>query len=95
MDDRPDSLTPEHDPSWQTCYRCGRRQRFEFSVTDKLWALVPVPYCYHALCIECFLLSLDERGEPLTIGLDDFVFVAVLGGYINSAILVDWTERKE
>lgn len=84
-----DTVIQEPEPPSQTCKRCGITMRFEFAVQDELWALVPLVWRKHVLCIECFLKVLDERGENLRIDLADFVFMGIVGQYLDGPIFLD------
>jgi len=62
----------------QTCDRCERVQRFEFSVSDDLWSLAGCQP-HEVLCIECFCRRLeDSHVRPVEIE-GDVLFLAMVG----------------
>jgi len=49
----------------QTCKACQQPDKFDFSVTDELWArVVPEPYLDHVVCLYCFDEFAREAGVP-------------------------------
>lgn len=76
----------------QTCKRCPRIQRFEFSIKDEIWNLIPEKWHNRVLCIECFLELLEENiVGKLKISLEDFEFLGIAGLDIEklSGVLLD------
>ena len=70
---------------WQYCKKCGRDQRFEFSIRKEIWDLMPEKWINHVLCIECFLEELEQVDREQIIRLSDFAFL----GLIPGGILID------
>lgn len=69
----------------QYCKKCGRDQRFEYSIRKEIWELMPKKWVNHVLCIECFLEELASVSPEQEIFLSDFAFLGMLPG----GILVD------
>ena len=44
----------------QTCKKCGRAQRFEYSLDDSIWQRLPKKWHNKCLCIECFIEEMDS-----------------------------------
>ena len=70
---------------WQYCKKCGRDQRFEYSIRKEIWKLMPDRWINHVLCIECFLEELALVSPEPKISLSDFSFMSMFPG----GILVD------
>jgi len=71
----------------QTCKKCGRRQRFEYSVSDTFWARLPEKWHDKCLCIECFLEEMDETlEEDVVFGLPSVRFMGVVGDKIKARL---------
>lgn len=70
---------------WQYCKKCGRDQRFEYSIRKEIWGLMPEKWINHVLCIECFTEELSKVAPDIKITLEDFSFLGMLPG----GILVD------
>lgn len=68
----------------QTCKQCGRLQRFEFSVSDELWARSGCDPT-ETLCIECWLARAESAGLR-SLSLGDFRFIGVAGFRIASVL---------
>ena len=82
----------------QHCGRCGRRQRFEFSVTDDVWAaLVPEAWRDNVLCIECFAEVADEAQPEYNAGHDFMGFhdEPVFLGIVGDRLLWTWETSGE
>jgi len=76
----------------QTCKRCFRETRFEFSIKDDIWSKLPERWQNRVLCIECFLEELEKECPDQEIRLSDFAFLGVVGDIENDefgGILVD------
>lgn len=76
----------------QTCKRCFRKTRFEFSVKDEIWNKLPEKWQDHALCIECFLEELEMACPDQEFNTSDFAFLGIVGDLENDefgGILVD------
>lgn len=68
----------------QTCKTCGRKQRFEFSVTDELWTRSGgTP---GAMCVECWL-ELAELNGLEKIEISEIRFLGIVGDRLNLIIL--------
>lgn len=73
----------------QTCKRCHRVQRFEFSLRNELWQLLPPEWHNGALCIECYAELLYEHlPDMLEFGPDDIHFAGIVSDKVF-AIFVD------
>ena len=59
----------------QTCKKCFKEMRFEFSVEDKLWNKLSEEWKDNFLCIECFLEELEKVSPDEKIGLEKFNFL--------------------
>lgn len=47
----------------QTCKACGKRDGFNFHVSDETWArIVPPEFSTRVVCLHCFDLFARERG---------------------------------
>jgi len=84
----------------QTCTRCHREQRFEFSLHNEIWAMLPEEWQNSVLCIECFLEIMDDTlTDILELTPDDFYFVGavcrkVLCIFLESPDLADILEAQ-
>ena len=47
----------------QRCKVCGKRDKFDFTVPDKVWSdIVPPPYQNRVVCLACFDAFASMRG---------------------------------
>ena len=47
----------------QRCKVCGKRDKFDFSVSDEVWELVvPEPYRNRVVCLGCFDAFASQKG---------------------------------
>jgi len=67
----------------QYCKKCGRDQRFEFSICDEIWNKLPEIWQNHILCIECFLEELNNACPTQKIQVSDFVYMCILDPSCN------------
>ena len=64
--------------SIQYCKKCGRDQRFEFSIRDEIWNKLPEMWRDRILCIECFLEELNAADHNQEIHVTDFAYMCIL-----------------
>lgn len=80
----------------QTCKQCGRRQRFEFVVSDELWRLGGGNL--QPMCIECWLERLDHNCNRIGISYifepDSFRHLSIVGDNVNG-VLQDLEEQGD
>jgi hypothetical protein len=74
---------------WQYCKKCGRDQRFEFSIREEIWSKLPEKWINHVLCIECFLEELEKASPDQRFELSDFAFIGIVGERFKGGILID------
>lgn len=82
----------------QTCKKCSREQRFEFSIKDEIWELLPGVWQNHVLCFECFLEELERAVPDKRLSLNDFFFLGIVGVSDNNSfggIFLDSDYRKD
>jgi hypothetical protein len=59
----------------QTCYACGRRDKFDFTVSDDVWhRVVPTPHAGHVVCLGCFDQFARERGVDYSSAIQTLYF---------------------
>ncbi|MBF4468850.1 MAG: hypothetical protein ISP01_05530 [Methanobrevibacter arboriphilus] len=82
--------------SHQSCDSCGQLQRFEFSIDDSVWNLLPLYWKDKVLCIECFLRLIEQQIlngnlNRIAISLDKFQFLGIVGVHTSRicSILLD------
>jgi hypothetical protein len=81
----------------QTCAKCLKEMRFEFSIKDEIWNKLPVKWRNHCLCIECFSEELENEAPNQQISLNDFFFLGIVGTLDNNAFggcFLDSDNRK-
>gem|GEM_PF-6477703 len=70
-----------------------------YSVKDELWAKLPRPWhSGSVLCLECFVEELDKTHPSLTIGLNDFYHLSIIGDYNRAdfgGTILDSDYRKD
>ena len=64
---------------WQSCEKCGRDMRFEFSIRQDIWNKLPDNWRDKILCMECFLEELEPIAPDQEINLNDFAFLGIVG----------------
>lgn len=74
---------------WQCCKKCGRDQRFEFSIRKEIWNKLPNEWIDHVLCIECFLEELEKTSPDQIFDRSDFAFMAIVGARFRGKALID------
>lgn len=74
---------------WQYCKKCGRDQRFEFSIKKEIWEKLPEEWQNHVLCIECFLEELEKMSPDQIFDISDFAFLAIVGERFRGKALID------
>jgi hypothetical protein len=74
---------------WQYCKKCGRDQRFEFSIKKEIWEKLPIKWQNHVLCIECFLEELEKTSPDQRFDASDFAFMAIVGERFLGKALID------
>ena len=71
----------------QTCKKCGREQRFEYSVLDSLWIMLPKKWHNRCLCIECFIEEIDKMLiDEVNFSKNEFKFLAIVGDKLHCII---------
>ncbi len=73
----------------QYCKKCGRDQRFEFSIRKEIWEKLPIEWQNHVLCIECFLEELEKTTPYQQFYASDFAFMAIVGERFSGKALID------
>jgi len=68
----------------QTCKKCFREVRFEFSIKDEIWNKLPEKWRKHCLCIECFSEELENEAPGQQISLNDFFLLGIVGSVDNN-----------
>jgi len=63
----------------QTCEKCFKEMRFEFSVDNYIWNKLPTKWNNKVLCIECFLEEIEKVSPNEKIELDKFNFLGIVG----------------
>jgi hypothetical protein len=68
----------------QSCKKCQKEMRFEFSIRDEIWNKLPTKWRDQVLCIECFLEELEKEVPSQQISLNDFFFLGIVGSIDNN-----------
>lgn len=59
----------------QTCRVCGLRDKFDFTVSDDVWAaVVPQPHCSGVVCLNCFDDFAREAGVDYSNSVEEIYF---------------------
>lgn len=59
----------------QTCKACGRPDKFNFHVPDKIWeAVVPPPYRSLVVCLSCFDCFAHDKQIDFATTIRDLYF---------------------
>lgn len=59
----------------QTCSVCNRRDKFDFAVSDSIWALVvPAPHVGRVVCLGCFDDLAREAGVDYSDAIETLYF---------------------
>ena len=67
----------------QTCQACGRPDKFDFSVSDEVWAaVVPVGLRNHVVCLECFDEFALEAGVDYSSGRSTLYFAGDRAAFV-------------
>ena len=71
----------------QTCKKCKRAQRFEYSLSNDIWQMLPKKWHNKCLCIECFIKEMDEiLLKDGWFSSDEFKFMAIVGDKLHCVI---------
>lgn len=76
-----------YENQWQSCKKCNKDMRFEFSIRDEIWEKLPTKWQDHVLCIECFLEELDKVEIDQKLNSSDFAFMVIIGDHLLGTLI--------